>query len=1149
MFEHLLSLIQILFHKVMKKKRLCPHRCEHGWRKKWLIMKLYTLFMFVFSFTLVANTHAQQEKVNLDLKNVSIKVLFGEIQKQTALSFVFNTEQTQGLERVSVKAKDESVESVLKRVLANTGLTYRFEGDIIVIREQLMNMNQQEEKKEITITGRVTDEKKEPIPGATILLKGTSLGTATNVDGSYKLTIPEMKDCILVFSFVGMQTQEVKYVGKDTVHVVMVAQLETLDDVVVTGIFKKSKESYTGAVRVVTDKELKEFKGRNLITTLANIDPAFNMIANNDLGSNPNSLPQVQIRGAASLPNIGELQDNSSAELNTPLIILDGFETTLQRMMDLDENEVSSITILKDGSATALYGSRGANGVIVITTREPEPGKLKFYYKGELNIETPDLSDYHVLNSRDKLRVEELSGYYHTTTLGPEYEIQFKEYYNAVLAQVEKGVNTDWLSIPLRTGVGHRHNMRIEGGDASFRYSLSLQYNLTEGVMRDSKRENFNGEINLQYKHQKLIFNNRLSIGLNGAENSPYGAFPDYVKLNPYWSPYDEDGKIRRYFEPYNWGYWANSSGVDSEKGVPNPLYNATLKTYDKSNYTNITNNFSIEWRPMEALTFQGKVGISWQMNESDVFKPSTHSDFVSYTGDDIARKGSYKYGNGKDLKYEASFMVNFRKLFAEKHLVYAGLNAELDETTGRSYAFGVEGFSDESLDFLSMALQYEKDGKPSGSESKSRRVGLVGNVNYSYDNRYYIDFNVRTDGSSQFGSSKRFAPFYSVGLGWNIHNENFFLDNPYVNRLKLRASYGMSGSQQFSSYQAMETYSYYTGDRYNIWMGAYQMALGNKNLEWQTTDKYNIGVEGEFFNSRVSVTMDVYLEKTSSLLSSLELPYSNGFDSYTENIGAVENKGFELAASLWLLRDTERRVMWSVTGNLSYNKDKITKLSDAMKAANEKLAKNGGSNPNRILREGDSQNVIYAVPSLGIDPSSGEEIFLKKNGEVTKLWDSADRVNCGISEPKYRGNLSTMVRYKDLTFNMSFGYRWGGQLYNQTLIDRVENADKRYNVDERVFNDRWQKPGDKTFFKGINVTTTSNYSSRFVQDETSFWCQNMNLTYELRDQKWMRCLGVSVINATIGTGELFYWSTIKRERGISYPFSRQYTMSLSVMF
>ena len=953
----------------------------------------------------------------------------------------------------------------------------------------------------------------------------------------------------LIFSFIGMETQEVKYTGLDTINVILQEQAETLQDVVVTGIFKKNRESYTGAVRVVTAQELKNFKGRNLIASLANIDPAFNLIANNDLGSNPNRLPEVQIRGAASLPNVGELQDNTSADLNTPLIILDGFETTLQRMMDLDDNEVASITILKDGSATALYGSRGANGVIVITTREPEPGKLRFYYKGEMNIETPDLSDYYVLNSRDKLRLEEMSGYYHTTTLGPDWEIRFQEYHNAVLAQVKKGVDTDWLSIPLRTGVGHRHNLRVEGGDASFRYSLSLQYNLTEGVMKDSKRENFNGEINLSYKHQHLIFSNRLSIGLNKASESPYGAFSDYVKLNPYWEPYDEEGNVRRYFAPYNWGYWANSSGVDSEKGVPNPLYDATLKTYDKSNYTNITNNFSIEWTPIPELTFRGRVGISGQMNESDVFRPSTHSSFVSYTGEDVARKGSYQYGTGKDYRYEASFTANYRKLFGGKHLVYAGVNAEMSESTGRSYTFKVEGFADESIDFLSMGLQYEKEAKPSGSESKSRRVGLVGNVNYSYDNRYFMDFNIRTDGSSQFGSSKRFAPFYSVGLGWNVHNEEFFRNNIYINRLKLRASYGVSGSQQFSSYQAMETYSYYVGDRYNIWMGAYQMALGNKNLEWQTVYKYNVGFEGEFLNSRVSLDLDVYLEKTSSLLSSLELPYSNGFDSYTENIGSVENSGFELKASVWLLRDTEKRLMWSVTGNIAHNKDKITKLSEAMKAANEKLARTSGSNPNRILREGDSQNAIYAVPSLGIDPSSGEEIYLKKNGEVTKLWSADDRVKCGVAQPKYRGNLSTMVRYKDLSLNMSFGFRWGGQQYNQTLIDRVENADKRYNVDDRVFKDRWQNPGDKTFFKGVNVTRPSYYSSRFVQDETSFWCQNMNLTYELRDWAWMRHLGISVINATVGTGELFYLSTIKQERGLSYPFSRQYIMSLSVMF
>ena len=878
----------------------------------------------------------EPQRVTLNLKNVTLAMLFDELKKQTTYKFFYNDTQVRDMKTFSVTASNETVESVLDRVFKDAKYTYQINGEQIVVVSKQKNIPALEN---IQLKGKVVDSQRNPLPGVTVTIKGTSIGTSTDSDGRYSLGIPSMQNIVLVFSFVGMESQEVSYNGQDSINITMIEQVENLQDVVITGIFKKSKDTYTGAARVVSAKELKEFKGRNLISTLANIDPAFNIIANNDQGSNPNRLPEIQIRGANSLPNVNELQDNTSAELNTPLIILDGFETTLQRMMDLDDNEVETITILKDGSATALYGSRGANGVVVITTREPEAGKLRFYYKGEMNIETPDLSDYHVLNSRDKLRLEELSGYYHTTTLGPEWEIQLKEYYNAVLGNIAKGVDTDWLSIPLHTGVGHRHNLRIEGGDPSFRYSLSLQYNLTDGVMKGSKRENFNGEINLSYKTETLIFSNRLSIGLNYSKESPYGAFSDYVKLNPYWEPYDEDGRVRQYFEPYNWGYWANSSGVNSEKGVPNPLYDATLNTYNKSNYVNITNNFSIEWTPIQELTIRGALGITGQNNEMDIFKPASHSSFASYTGDDIARKGSYQYGTGKDFSYDATLTLNFRKLLADKHLIYAGFNIELYESTSRLYTFNVEGFTDESLDFISMALQYEKEGKPSGTESKSRRVSFVGTANYSYDNRYFVDFGFSADGSSQFGSSKHFAPFYSFGLGWNIHNEQFFRNNPYLTRLKLRASYGVVGSQQFSSYQAMETYSYYVGDRYNIWMGAYQLALGNKNLEWQTTDKYNLGVETEFFNGRWNVDFDIYLQKTHSLLSSLELPYSNGFEEYTENIGGVENKGFELKTSVWLLRNTDKRLMWSVTGNLTHNKDKITKLSEAMKAANERLA------------------------------------------------------------------------------------------------------------------------------------------------------------------------------------------------------------------
>ena len=248
--------------------------------------------------------------------------------------------------------------------------------------------------------------------------------------------------------------------------------------------------------------------------------------------------------------------------------------------MDLDDSEVETITLLKDASATAIYGSRGANGVIVITTKEPEPGKLRFAYTGSLNLEVPDLSDYDVLNAREKLDLELRSGYY--DGVRAEYEVQLKQKYNEILQQVERGVNTYWLSKPLRVGVGHRHNIKLEGGDPSFRYSATVQYNDVAGVMKESFRRTFNGGINLSYKTSDLIFRNQLTIGLNKAQESPYGTFDQYVKLNPYWTATVENGNVKRFFDE-DYSYWGGNNPA-------NPLYNATLNTKETSDYTNISN-------------------------------------------------------------------------------------------------------------------------------------------------------------------------------------------------------------------------------------------------------------------------------------------------------------------------------------------------------------------------------------------------------------------------------------------------------------------------------------------------------------------------------------------------------------------------------
>lgn len=412
------------------------------------------------------------------------------------------------------------------------------------------------------------------------------------------------------------------------------------------------------------------------------------------------------------------------------------------------------------------------------------------------------------------------------------------------------------------------------------------------------------------------------------------------------------------------------------------------------------------------------------------------------------------------------------------------------------------------------------------------------------------MDFAYRVDGSSQFGTDKRFAPFYSVGAGWNIEREKFMENVDFIDRLKIRASFGQTGSQKFNAYQAKATYNFYLNDRYFQWIGAYQKALENPDLEWQKTDKFNAGIEIELFENRFNVMFDVYKEKTSNLLSSMELPLSNGFTSYIANVGKKEDKGFELKATAVLVRNLDKRIVWSVTGTMAHNQDRIIKLSPALIAMYDKLIAEGGTLPNNILREGESQNTIYAVHSLGIDPSTGRELFLKKNGEVSYTWNANDRVACGLSLPKYRGNLSTMFRWQDLSVNVSFAYRLGGQLYNSTLVSKVEGADMRFNVDERVYNDRWQNPGDRTAFKSLYDESTTYPTSRFVQDESTISLQNIYLSYTFQNNRWLKnTLGIQNLTLGANVSDLFYISTVKQERGLSYPYSRRFSFSLGIQF
>ena len=1101
-------------------------------------MRLCFLFVFLGMLSATAKTIAQEQVISLNLKNVTYLEVFNELHRQTGVRFLYSSDQLENLSRIDVVADRKKMREVLEDALKETSLTCVFEEDMVMLRER-----QQQQVSELVVKGLVTDTKKQPLPGVTVMIKGTSLGTVTDAEGHYVLTIPQRDELVLVFSFVGMNSREVTYKGEKELNVELEEKIAEMDEVVVTGIFQKSQASFTGSATTVTAKELQQFGNRNLLQSLHNIDPSINIIENNAFGSNPNRLPEVQIRGNSSIPNVDELKDQTRVDLNTPLIVLDGFETTLQKLIDINENEVETLTILKDASATAIYGSRGANGVIVITTKKPAMGQLRVSYKGDVNIEIPDLTGYDLLEAREKLELEKRVGLYSKPS-NPDQDWRLQRYYSYLLDEVNSGVNTYWLSKPLQTSVGQRHALKVEGGDKSFRYSASLQWNDIRGVMKESYRKTFNGAIQLSYYWKNLKFSNNLMISAGKRQESPYGDFSEYAKMNPYWRTHDENGKILKRL--------GNSGEIDYDfrwSRLPvNPLYNATLNTYDRGNNTDITNNFMLEWKVLETLDLRGRFGITKNTDETRVFKPADHTDFADYSEDDMFRKGTYAYGISNSFSYEGSLNLAYHQSFG-KHLLVAGVDVNLREGRSRSSSFKAEGFTNENFDDISSALQYEKNGKPSGAESTVRSVGFTGNVNYTYDNRYFADLSGRMDGSSQFGSNKRFAPFWAVGIGWNMHNESFLKEVSWVNMLKLRFSVGTSGSQHFNAYQAIQTYRYFLDDKYYAWNGSSLIAMGNPDLKWQQKRDYNIGLDVKLWDNRITIGGDFYIAKTNDLISTLTLPAANGFTTYIENIGSLKNTGYELRLSAYVLRKDQ--MSWSVSLAGIHNKNKIVEVSQALLDAQNAIESEDLVNPNVQFRPGYSSNTIWTVRSAGIDPGTGKEVFISRDGNRTYNWSASDIVATGVSDPKLEGNISSMFRYKGLSLNVSFGYRFGGQIYNSTLANKVEVSKTAigWNVDARVFHDRWKNIGDQASFKGLDDFTPTNKTSRFVQDETTFRCQNMTLQYELKSQALNKLLGIDYCLFSASTSDLFYISTVKRERGTSYPFSRQFSLGVNVVF
>lgn len=1093
-----------------------------------LIVRLTTVILIATFIQVSASTFAQ--KINLSGKNIPLNSVLNEISNQSGYDFIYTAGLLKIAKPVDINVVGMPFADVLDKVFSDQPLTYMINKNTVIIKEKTPSFFDRilNSAEVINIRGTVRTADNLPLSGATITIKGTTRTIVSGKNGEFYIpNIPE--NSTLVFTYIGYVTKEIKVKPNMSVLDIRMSLAENIiDDVIITGtgIIRK-KDSFTGSASTFSGAELKAVGNKNLLESLKSLDPSFVKVENNLQGSNPNTMPKFEIRGRTTITT-SDLNNQFNSDPNQPLFILDGFETTLQIIYDLDMNRVASVTILKDAASTALYGAKASNGVIVVETKRPEAGKLQISYTGDFSLELPDLSSYNLMNSSEKLEFERLAGVYSSNWAS-------EEKYNSRLSEVQRGVDTYWLNEPVNIGLSNRHSLQLGGGNSDFLFNGGLSYGKEAGVMKGSGRDSWGGNVNLSYRKGRINVNNMMMVSGNTAKQSPYGSFSAFAKANPYYRKQLDDGTIPKYLDPAN------------DTTIINPLYNASLQSINETKQFTFSNSTQAILTISRSFRLQGALQFSRGNGTSTMFTPPDNSIF---DGVEARQKGLYTSSKDESTASTGNLMLSYATVIG-KHQLNANVRGDIRRTTGDISGFSATGFPNGTNGNPAFAYGYVPYSTPATSFSETRSVGFLTSVNYGYDQRFLVDMVYRLDGANVFGAENLYKPFVSGGLGWNIHREKFMEKIKWISLLKVRGDIGYTGNENLGQFSSVSTYTFQSGNNNNFGQALSLASLGNPTLNWQKTLQDSYGLDYSFLNNKISGSIEYYRKKTDplSVAAASTLPSSVGVsDSYVINVGRLTTKGWNFNLKFSPIYNLEKRIIWSI-GILGSNyTSEYSGLANSLSALNESERNSSGLNR---YYDGYSPDDIWAVVSRGIDPASGKEIFQKKNGDLTFIYDPADIVKVGNTRPKIEGTINTSLVYKDFTFSAILRYRVGGDIFNSALYSKVENLsplDQSYNLDKRALYDRWQKPGDIAQFTGINQYISTPMSSRFVEVDTHFIGESFNLSWRSY-AGWIQKLKIQSLGFGFYMNDIFRLEKVQTERGIDYPYARSASFSINATF
>lgn len=1110
------------------------------WFSKTLLSMRLTFYVLILAVMqgLAVNSYSQITKLSLNAVNSSVRDVLTQIENESEFYFLYNSKIVDVERKVNVNLQSKNIEEILDVLFEDTNVEYTIIDRQIVITDKTLNSDGEQKKQ---ITGKVTDENGEPLPGVTIVFKGTTQGTISDIDGSYSILIPEDAN-ILVFTFIGMMSQEVEVNDQQQIDVTMLQDYIGIEEVVAIGYGVAKKEDLVSSVAQVKADIIQNQPTVRVDQALQGRAAGVEVTSTSGA---PGSNAVVRIRGTSSI--------NGN---NNPLYVIDGFIAgTDFNLNNLNVNDIESIEVLKDATALAIYGTRGASGVILITSKNG-----KNLAKGKTQVSINQYVSYQQTANRIELADSKLYAEYRNEEAqfvpGPDGFGYTDPTLPLIFDDPASAPYTDWIDLVSQNGLINNTDVSVTGNADKANYYVSLNRFDQEGVVRGSGIERYALRTNFDFNlSEKFTTGVRLNISKFKKENNKVNYSQIVTAVLPIREIYNEDGSF-------------TSTNPVSGSLQRNPEADIQMRV-NHDLVTNVISNAYVEFKPLKDLIFRSSVGVELNYYKRNVYNPGVLPERNAQGTGGYAEINT---NNEQSILNENT--VTYNKDFGDHNIKVLG-GFTLQKISNESVSTAAEGFPNDVLTFNNLSFGSDPLLNQVGSGYNQRTfISYLGRINYSYKEKYLLTLVGRQDGSSVFEEGNKYAFFPSVGVAWNVYKEQFMEDNAAISMLKLRGSYGIVGEQGVTPYNSLAKFNNSATYFNETLVPAVLIGgLPSKDLTWETTKQWDIGIEMGFINNRFGFELDLYKKTTEDLLLARDLPGTAG-GSQLQNVGSIENKGLEL--SINSVNISKPDFSWETTLTVSANRNKVLDLGGDEYINLNQPSNQGGAGLRLI--PGEPAPVFVGATYLGTYKTEQEILDDGRKGvsylggpryvdlDDNSVINDEDKIPIGSPQPDFYGGLRNTINYKGLYFDCFFQFSYGNEMYN--LLTHVGWFGRGDQVLVPDVADRWQQDVNETSDIPRAGTSTSLFnpnSTALIEDASFIRLKSLSLGYDLPVKKWgmgnvFSRLNVYVAgnnlllltNWTLGDPEVSNYGSNNLSQGVAtgqYPYARTYTAGVKIDF